>query len=440
MLEGIDGELLAPGSAEYDSARRPQNPAFLDVRPALVLRCGSEDDVVRGLAYAREAGLAVALRGGGHCFTGRSSTEGLLLDLSLLATVEVEDSTARVGAGARLGRVYAELHRAGRTLPAGCGETVGIAGLALGGGIGLLGRRWGLTCDRLVSARVVLADGRVVDCDEGGEPELFWALRGAGGGQFGVVTSLTFETVPEPVTTRFELRWPGAVAAEVVAAWQQWAPYAPDKVTANLTLVAEPGRDALDVVGFGASMLDEASTRRLLDELPAAADVELRGGLPYSELKRSFSDLDPREDQVTALRIRSALFAAPLRAATLDSLLATMRDRPTDEHRQLTFLALGGAYGRVAPDATAFAHRDAAFNLEHCGPAAGDWVDRSWEIAAADDPLGVYVNFPDAALEDWAPAYHGDHQRRLARVKRAYDPDRVFDFPQCIQPDTEESA
>ena len=189
------------------------------VRPALVLRCASETDVVRGLTFARENGLPVVPRGGGHCFAGRSSTEGLLLDLSPLAAVEVEeDGLARIGAGARLGRVYAELHRAGRTLPAGCGETVGIAGLTLGGGLGLLGRRYGLTSDRLVAARVVLADGRVVECDDAREPDLFWALRGAGGGQFGVVTSLTFATVPEPVTTRFELRWPS------VRSPRRWSP------------------------------------------------------------------------------------------------------------------------------------------------------------------------------------------------------------------------
>ena len=207
MLEGIDGALLTPGSPAYDAARRPENRAYADVRPALVLRCCSEADVVQGLTFARETGMPVVPRGGGHCFAGRSSTDGLLLDLSGLSDVAVDGTRATIGAGARLGGVYAALHRRGRTLPAGCGETVGIAGLTLGGGIGLLGRRYGLTCDRLVAARVVLADGRVVDCGPDAEPDLFWALRGAGGGQFGVVTSLTFDTVAEPLTTRFELRW-----------------------------------------------------------------------------------------------------------------------------------------------------------------------------------------------------------------------------------------
>jgi FAD/FMN-containing dehydrogenase len=438
LRDTLDGELLEPGSPAYDAARRPENSAYADVRPQLVLRSASEADVVRGLAFARATGTSVVPRGGGHCFAGRSSTEGLLLDLSLMSSVDVVDGVARIGAGARLGQVYAELHRAARTLPAGCGETVGIAGLTLGGGIGLLGRRYGLTCDRLVGARVVLADERIVDCDRERELDLFWALRGAGGGQFGVVTSLTFDTVSEPLMTRFELRWGSDSAAGLVAAWQRWAPDAAEELTANLTLAAEPRRD-LEVIVFGASMLAEKATRGLLDELRLVAtptSVDVRAGLPYSELKRTFAVLDPREDTETRIRIRSELFAEPLQAATIDALLATVQDRQTGEPRHLTFLALGGAYDRIAADASAFAHRGARFNLEHAGLVSDAWVDRSWEIAHEDGSGGVYANFPDVALPDGPAAYHRANLDRLARIKRAYDPARLFDFPQCIEPDT----
>jgi FAD/FMN-containing dehydrogenase len=444
VLEEIDGQVLIPGSPEYDAARRPENAAYADVRPALVLRCGSEADVLRGLALARETGMPVVPRGGGHCFAGRSSTDGLLLDLSGLSNVVVDGTRATIGAGARLGRVYASLHRAGRTLPAGCGETVGIAGLTLGGGIGLLGRRYGLTCDRLIAARVVLADGRIVACGPEVEPDLFWALRGAGGGQFGVVTSLTFETVAEPLTTRFELRWSPAATTEIVAAWQEWAPIAPDELTANLTLVAEPGRADHEVVLFGASLFEEATTRQLLDAFCSAVarpfGVEVSAATPYSELKRTFAALDPREDRDVTPRTRSEFFEAPMLPATRASLLSAFADRPPSEGRQLTFLAMGGAYRRVPVDATAFAHRNALFSLEHLGSRSTAWVDRSWEIAHADGCGGVYTNFPDPDLTGWARAYHGGNRRRLARIKRAYDPDRLFDFPQCIEPDTEEDT
>ena len=243
LLAALDGELLMPASPGYDGARRPAQPRYRDVRPQAVVRCASPQDVARTLAAARATGTHVVARGGGHCFAGRSSTEGLLLDLGLLDTVTVApDGRATVGAGARLAGVYDALHEAGRTIPAGCGPTVGITGLTLGGGLGLLGRRYGLTCDALVGAQVVLADGRCIDCSAEREPELFWALRGAGGGQFGVVTSLVFATVAAPAATRFELSWPAGSAAAVVAAWQEWAPDAPDEITADLSLTGRPRR------------------------------------------------------------------------------------------------------------------------------------------------------------------------------------------------------
>ena len=195
--DSLDGELFSPDSPGYEAVRRPVNLVYREVRPRLVVLCRSVSDVVGAMTYATAAGDRVAPRGGGHCFAGRSSTDGIVLDMSGLDGIWVADGrVATIGAGARLGQVYAALHAYGRTLPAGCGPTVGITGLTLGGGIGLLGRKYGLTCDRLVGAQVVLPNGSVVDCDHDHEPDLFWALRGAGGGQFGVVTSLRFEHRP----------------------------------------------------------------------------------------------------------------------------------------------------------------------------------------------------------------------------------------------------
>lgn len=405
---------LAPDSPGYDTIRRPVHHAHQQVRPRLVVRCRSVSDVVAVVGYATATGDRVAPRGGGHCFAGRSSTDGIVLDLSALDAISVaEDGIATIGAGARLGQVYPALHAHGRTLPAGCGPTVGIAGLTLGGGIGLLGREHGLTCDRLVGAQVVLADGSVVDTDH--EPELLWALRGAGGGQFGVVTSLRFATIPEPVTTRIQ----ADVPVDLAGAWQDWAPDAPDGLTVNLTLVSEPGAPVRAVL-FGAATYDEATTRDLLREF-TGQPVEVRGGLPVHELKTSLNDL-PEIDG----RTRSEFFSHALSDHTLTSLLSQLRGG----RRQLTFTAMGGAYNRVAQDATAFAHRDTRFLLEHVGDAP--WVDRSWATAHAEGSGRVYPNFPDPALDDWATAYHGDNHPRLTAVKHAYDPHRFFDFPQAI--------
>lgn len=325
-----------------------------------------------------------------------------------------DDGIATIGAGARLAEVYAGLHAYGRTLPAGCGPTVGIAGLTLGGGIGLLGRKYGLTCDRLVGAQVVLADGSVVDCDQSREPDLFWALRGAGGGQFGVVTSLRFDTVPEPMTTRIEAHWSGAVVPELIAAWQTFAPDAPDEVTVDLTL------EANGATLFGASTLDAETTREVLREF---GNLELRADVPYHHLKTTFADESP-----DTVRLRSEFFAHSLSDRTLASLLSLLGEG----RRKLTFTAMGGAYNRVAEDATAFAHRGERFLLEHIADPGDPWIDESWAIAHVDGSGRVYPNFPDPDLDDWATAYHAGNHARLAAIKKAYDPRRFFDFPQAI--------
>lgn len=432
----LDGELFSPDSSGYEAIRRPVNLAYREVRPRLVVLCRSVSDVVSAMTYARATGDRIAPRGGGHCFAGRSSTDGIVLDMSGLDGISVAgDRVATIGAGASLGQVYSALHAYGRTLPAGCGPTVGITGLTLGGGIGLLGRTHGLTCDRLVGAQVVLPDGSVVDCDHDREPDLFWALRGAGGGQFGVVTSLRFDTVGEPMTTRIEAHWSDIAVEELVAAWQAWAPHAPDELTVNLTLESEPGAPVQATL-FGASTLEQGSTRELLQELVdlagVAPTIELRTGLPYHHLKHTFADLDPRELPERALRIRSEFFSHAMFDRTLASLLTQLGDPRTMGRRQLTFTAMGGAYNRVAEDATAFAHRSERFLLEHIADAADPWVDQSWATAHADGSGRVYPNFPDPALDDWAVAYHAGNYARLAAVKNAYDPHRFLDFPQAI--------
>jgi FAD/FMN-containing dehydrogenase len=425
----LDGEAFGPDSPGYEAVRRPAHIAYRDARPRLVVLCRSVADVVAGIKYAAVTGNRIVPRGGGHCFAGRSSTDGIVLDLSGLDDISVADNgVATIGAGARLERVYAALHAHGRTLPAGCGPTVGITGLTLGGGIGLLGRKYGLTCDRLVGARVVLADGSVLDCDQDREPDLYWALRGAGGGQFGVVTSLRFDTVPEPLTTRVEAHWSGDAVAELVAAWQSWAPDAPDELTANLSVESEPGK-AVQATLFGASLLGERATRELLRNF--AGTAELRGGLSYDRLKSTFADPMERFP-----RIRSEFFANSISDRTLVSLLTRLGEPRATGRRQLGFTAMGGAYNRITPDTTAFAHRGERFLVEHVGDATDPWVDDSWAIAHADGSGRVYPNFPDPVLDDWATAYHAGNYPRLCAIKKAYDPNQFFDFPQAIGEET----
>jgi FAD/FMN-containing dehydrogenase len=454
----VGGEVLVAGSAEYESARRSQIARFDGVRPRAVVRCRVAEDVAQALASAREEGLHVALRSGGHCFAGRSSTTGVVVDVSGLNEVTVADGTVTVGAGARLADVYDALAAHDRTIAAGCGPTVGITGLTLGGGLGILGRSHGLTCDQLLSAGAVLADGRIVDCDEHRHRDLFWALQGAGGGQFAAVTQLVFRTLPALDATGFHLVWPWTAAAAAVTAWQTWAPDTPDAIAASLVVTA-PKDCGLSpfVTVFGAVLDEESAARAALAELVAAVGAAPAKAVyapgPYREIKRYLAEYDvssgerrPVEREGGHSYSKSEFFRRELPADAIAELLAGFTDgRRQGEARVLDFTPWAGEYNRVPADATAFVHRAERFLLKQevvvdAGAsdaerqAARDWVSRSWALVHAWGSGGVYPNFPDPELEDWGRAYHGANLDRLQRVKTTYDPENVFRFDQSIQP------
>lgn len=412
---------------------------FAGIRPQAVASCSTAGEVAEAIATARRDRLPLAVRSGGHCFAGRSSTEGLLIDVSPMRSVELDGEIATIGAGAQLGDVYDALEPHGTTIAAGCGPTVGIAGLALGGGLGILGRTHGLTSDQLAGATVVLADGRTVDCDERRDEDLFWGLRGAGGGLFGVVTELRLRTVAAPGATTVALGWPLADAPAVVAAWQEWAPPGPDELAVSLHVRAGEGSDGVRL--FGAVLAPEVDAKRLLDELVARAGRDPRSAdlrpLPYRDAKRHLSEQGPPDEGAEPHGYsKSEFFTRSLPAEAVDALVAQIRaPGVAGERRELDFTPWGGAYNRVRRDATAFAHRDARFLLKHgvevppsADPAsARDWLDRSWRLAHPWGSGGVYANFPDPDLTDSARAYHGSNLERLRQVKAAYDPEHVFD-------------
>jgi FAD/FMN-containing dehydrogenase len=268
LQRAIDGYVVLPGSADYESVRKPVMARFEHLRPVAVVQCATPADIAATLAAVRGLRLPTAIRSGGHSVAGRSSTDGVVLDVTPMRSVVVAGDVATVGAGVQLGDLYDALAEDGLTIPAGCGPSVGIAGLTLGGGLGILGRKHGLTCDHLLRAQVVLADGRIVECDEHRHEELFWALRGAGGGHFGVVTSLVFRILPAPATTVFHLVWPPPAAAAVIQAWQAWAPDAPDELDATLRLTAAGDGERAPGVEVVGSVLDgEADAAELLGEL-----------------------------------------------------------------------------------------------------------------------------------------------------------------------------
>lgn len=444
---GLAGELELPESPDYEKLRKPPDARFHDVRPLAVVRCASPADIAETLGFVRRAGLdTLAIRSGGHCFAGRSSTHGVLLDVTPMRAVSVSGDRVRIGAGARLAEVYDELAAHGLTIPAGCGPTVGIAGLTLGGGLGVLGRVYGLTCDRLRAARVVLADGRVVECDDQRHPDLFWAVCGGVGG-FGVVTDLEFAPVPAPAMTSFRLEWVDQHAA-VVDAWQRWASSAPDELAASL-LVSVPGDlDQPPEAALVGTMLGSTSDAApYLDELVARVGVEPASSASveasHRETKRRLAAAGNERDEGYAFT-KSGFFAQPMPSDTVAGLVRQLTtDRMPGQARVLDCTPWGGAYTRVSPDATAFVHRAERFLVQHLavvrpdapgGVAAGqDWLRESYRLTEPARSGGVYQNFPDPELADPGPAYFGANLDRLRQVNARYDPDRFFRAPYDIR-------
>ena len=292
---------------------------------------------------------------------------------------------------------------------------------------------------------MVLADGRVVECDEHRHEDLFWGLRGAGAQGLGVVTRLTLRTVPEPGATSFHLEWPYERASALIAAWQEWSPRGPDELAASLLVTIGEDAAADPVVHLFGSMIDsETETAALLDEFVSIAGADAasskRAHMRYGSLKNYLAERGPgdQEDEHGRAYIKSEFFREPLPAGAVEALIDLFaRGRRPGEARKLDFMPWGGAYNRVPADATAFPHREELFLLEHsvvvparldevATEAARAWLSDSWELVHPSGSGGVYANFPDADLPDEHRAYWGANLERVRLVKEKYDPERLF--------------
>jgi FAD/FMN-containing dehydrogenase len=460
LRRAIDGVVLVADSDDRRADALPKlfNARYDDSRPQAVVRCASAGDVVETVSFLRRHDLAAAIRGGGHCFAGRSTTPGVLIDVSPMRSISITDGVVRVGAGARLGEVYLGTIPSGITVPGGTCPSVGIAGLTLGGGLGILGRTHGLTSDRLVAATIVLADGRTIECDEHHHEDLFWALRGGGAGHFGVVTQLAFRPVRVPAkATSFHLTWPFSSAASVVAAWMRWSPVAPDELAASLVVAASGDPDEEPAVQVFGTMLGNApDAQELLDGLTvrvgddpdsdALEEMTYLDALRLSGARAGQRLEEPRTEQAGrgAHFVKSEFFARPLAAETLAALLGHLsKGRVAGQSRELDFSPWGGAYNRVPAGATAFVHRNVRFCLKHTAMVAAEapaaeragahaWATRSWETVHPFGTGGVFPNFPDRELADWGRAYYGTNYERLLETKAQYDPGNIFRSPQSL--------
>ena len=439
----LRGHVVAPGHADYDGVRQVALGNF-DKRPAAVIRVASAADVAATLNFARATGLDLAVRSGGHSTCGHSSNDGgLVIDLRDLKGIDIDTTgrTAWAGAGLTAGEVTAAVEKHGLIVGFGDSATVGISGLTLGGGIGYLVRKHGLTIDSLLAVEVATANGDIIVADETAHPDLFWALRG-GGGNFGVVTRFKYRLHPLPAFTGGPLVLPAepAVLANLIAACED----APEELSAIVMAIPAPPMPFLPAEIHGKTVIlamlayagDPDKAQAALAPIRALTKpiADLVGPAPYSSM---YLPEDPNMRPAVVVRSqfmeRFGLEHATRALAALERSDAPMR--------MAQIRVLGGAAARVAPDATAFAHRQSpimtSFLAMYGNPADAHrheaWASQA--LAELPGTGGAYVNF--LGLEGPArlrAAYPGETWARLQQVKRRYDPENLFRLNQNIPP------
>jgi FAD/FMN-containing dehydrogenase len=424
-----------PGDSLYENGRHDFNSRF-DRYPAGIVYCADATDVQNAITWARAQGLPISVRSGGHSYEAHSVLDNrLLIDLSGLTHLDLDYAagTATIGPGVRVLNLYRALAAEGVAIAAGTCPGVGLGGLVLGGGIGFRSRRDGLTCDSLVSAKVVLADGRLVHASAHEQPDLFWALRGGGGGNFGIATSFTLSTTAAADVAIASITWPWDEAAQVIAAWQAWAPYMDPRLSSSLAIF----RPDSGVIGFTGLLLGP------VDELEVLLAPLLATGSPspylrpLSWLEAAEALAGPSADQVTFKN--GSAFAYQLLPPEAIALAVSQMEVAPAPANLISFFALGGAISEIAPGATAFPHRRALFDLQIQAYWQEPWQEaenvawvNGFRQALAPYTSGAYVNYIDADQPDWATAYYGRNLNRLMRIKARYDPENVFNAPQSI--------
>lgn len=448
----LTGRIVRPGDADYAEASAGWDLLFTHY-PLVVVFAQETRDVLNALAWARRNDVALRVRGGRHSLEGWSNVDnGLVVDVSELKSVTIDAAagTAVVGAGLNQIEAVIELGTAGLAAPTGNEGSVGLAGAALGGGLGLLTRGFGMACDTVVAAEIVVASGtdgaELITVDEQNNADLLWALRGAGNGNFGIVTSLTYRVRPLAEVTYVTAIWPGlGHLTGVFEAWQHSAPHTDSRLTSQL----EIRRDEIVLVGVFTEG-SETEARRLLAPILAVGTPEVSTTVAnWADTYVGFQI--PIEDDPANWKFASQFIREPLPAEVIGTIGTFMSKAPTPQCNYFTN-ALGGAVRDSEPaGGAAFAHREALFYAE---PGAG-WGIRGG-VPAVVDPLtvtaqawiaefsqvlrpyvdGAYANVPNVAMAGWEKAYWGPNVDRLRIVKAKYDPDNVFQFEQSIPPAT----
>jgi FAD/FMN-containing dehydrogenase len=443
----IVGTVVLPSDPAYDLDRQESNPAF-QAFPQVIVYCAVESDVVACLEVARSSGLWVAVRSGGHSTAGYSVNSGMVIDVSRLSYTVLDESTAivHVGAGTDFDHFNGGLEGTGWHVPSGACGNVCVGGFVQGGGYGYTSRAFGIQSDSVVSFRVALADGRIVRASAMENADLYWALKGGGGGSFGVLLQVTYRMVPLASVWAWAISWDEAHAAEVLDLMQEsFTRGAPDSIGYMMNLGYYKGQAVFMVQGMycGSSESGKAALEPLLS-IPSANLLVHRTGTypamnryldiePYS-LPDNMPDT-PRETKA------SCYIARPLGRAGWQRVVDYFLTAPNLWAMVYTE-PYGGAINRVPPLETAFIHRDVDMNVvidtvwttEAERVQCVSWLEGFMQLLAPFSNGHVYQNYVDPSLKDYRTAYWGEAFDRLLAVKQKYDPDNFFHFQQSISP------
>jgi FAD/FMN-containing dehydrogenase len=449
LVSRFGGRLLRPGDPGYDDRRQIWNGA-IDRRPALIARCSGPGDVRTAIRYARRTGMEVAVRGGGHSFPGHSAVDGgLVIDLSKLTRIQVDPArrTVRAQAGALLGDLDRVTQPHGLAVPSGIVTHTGIAGLTLGGGIGWLMRKHGLTIDNLLSVKLVTASGEVVTASATENADLFWGVRG-GGGNFGVVVEFAYRAQPVgPTVLAGPILWSLADSPKVTRFYRDWIAEAPDELTTMVVHRRAPAIPAVPADLHGKPVVlviacwagDPVEGERVLTPLRRFGTplLDLCGPKPYLDHQAMF---DPSYPAGRWYYFRSADLTS-LSDGAIDALVAGAGEIESP-HTSIPMFHLGGAVARVDEDDTAFNGRHAAHTVNLAASTEGaagfdaerDWLERTWD-GLQPHSTTTYVNFlMDEGTDRIRNAYGPTKYARLQALKDAYDPDNMFRRNQNIPP------
>lgn len=462
LAGSLRGTLLQPGDAGYPAAGHLYNSLYTP-DAAAIAQCESASDVQRCIAFARAHDVEVAARSGGHSYAGYSSCPGLVIDVSQLQGISTGAATsqghpiATVGAGATLIDVYSQLAAQGLLLPGGSCPTVGIAGLALGGGIGVFSRAYGMTCDQTMTVEIVTADGVLRQCGPGKDEDLYWASRGGGGGNFGVATSFGFQVHPIPeAITLFTLEWPWGAAAAVLDAWLRWIPSTPDQMWANCQLFGSgnTGSGLIKVTGVFAGTVAACSAALSPLTVAVGEGTTYRFVGPEEYLTATMIEAGCEGESVaqcaapvqSPFRTKSSYIGEPLPPQAVSGIVSALSSLPATlpgAGSGVVFDGYGGLINKIGPSETAFVHRDAiacaqySITFPSASPdpstmaTASAWLENLHQNFSTVTQ-GSYQNYIDPTLVGWQRAYYGANLARLRRVKQRYDPDDVFHFAQSI--------